>query len=169
MMINALCRVWQAFHMVFFIWSYFKYLFIQSLPNSRPSSLKHTLYHHRSGVDITTLMISYLHAVSFSWSPDISTHAQSSGIPHLQCRDGGRRGGRRAQCLHASHGLSPLQLTVHLMADFGVGGARMGKMDSVTCFSLLNCVNPGPHYHGPRHSPQLSSCQLRDPPGVMTP
>lgn len=47
MMINVLCRVWQVFHMVFSIWSYFKYLFIQSLPNSRPSSLKHILYHHR--------------------------------------------------------------------------------------------------------------------------
>lgn len=62
-------------------------------------------------------------------------------------------------CLH-------FQLTAHLMADFGVGAVRMGKMASVTRFSLLNCVNLGPHYHGPHHSPQLSSCQLRDPPGT---
>lgn len=64
-------------------------------------------------------------------------------------------------CLH-------FQLTVHLTADFGVGGVRMGKMATVTRFSLLNGVNPGPHYHGSGRSPQLSSCQLRDPPGTMT-
>lgn len=149
MMINALYRVWQVFHVVFSIWSYSKYLFIQSLPNSRPSSLKHIppqVIALHSGVESTTLVISYFQAVSFSWSPNISTHTQSSGMPHLQCRDGGRR----AQCLHTSRGLSPLSINCTPHGRLWGEGSEDGK--DGFCDSFLStqvckpwsCVNHGP-------------------------
>lgn len=92
------------------------------------------------GVDITTLMISYFHAVSFSWSPNISTHAQSSGIPHLQCRDGGRR----AQCLHASHGLPPLSINCTPHGRLRGGGSKDGKDGYCDSFLSTQRCKPWP-------------------------